>query len=274
MGHRHELDEDDDAVSSGSGSSSTAGSRVIAIGTAVGCGAFAALLGSMPAALRLQDVDGERRGWLLLAACAVPFTTLAVIIFREAYVGLRAYSGSARNFVRVFASLWLGSSAVILFGLGRVLRATTHHHALAGATFALAGAVVLVACGLFTHRIARAIESLRTREPAHVRAHALLSTLAYGIVVVTVLAAARGLHTKLPTGSAATMVDVTALALASALAARADLRAFRMFAALGPVAAIVLIALGITGFSPDLGALVNLRAPAYGALLELLGRPS
>ncbi len=269
MGHRRE--PSDEPESDGPASEvPTALSRVVALGTAVGCGVFAALLGSGPAALRLKDVDGERRGWLLLAACAVPFTTFAVLLLREAYVGLRGYSGHQRNFVRVFVTLWLGSSAALLFVLGRVLRATTHHHALAGVTFALVGAVMALAAGLFTHRIARAVEALRTR--GHFRAHALLSTFAYAIVAVTVLAAARSLHAKLPAGSAAVMVDVTALVLASALAARPELRAFRTFAVLGPVAAAVLVALGMTGFSSDLGALIDLRAPAFGALLTLLGR--
>jgi hypothetical protein len=248
----------------------TAGSRVVHLGTAVGCGVFAALVGSGPAALRLANVYGENRAWLLLAACATPFTTLAVLLLREAYVGLRAYMGAGRNFVRVFVSLWFGASAVWLDLLGVVLRATTHHHALAGVTFALTGVMGVLASGLLAHRIAGRIEALRSK--GFVRTHALLSAWVYGLVAVLVLAAARSLHTKLAPESAAVIVDVIALGLASALAARPELRAFRTLAYLGPIAAIVLVALGVAGFSRDLGALVDLHAPAFGALLDVVGR--
>jgi len=235
------------------------------LGTAAGAGLFAALVATGPAALRLSSLDGESRAWLLLAASATPFTIAAVLVMREAYTGLRAYVGEARSFVRLFVALWLSSATVAFDLLGAVLRATTHHHALAGVTFALVSLFVVVAAGLFSHRVARIVDGLGAR------ASSSLSILAYAGIALLVLGSVRHLHSKLPAESAAAMVDITALVLASALAARPELRGFRTLAVFGPIAAIAVVALGLARFSPDLGQRVVHRASVFGELLHALG---
>lgn len=247
-----------------------AASAIVAdLGTAIGTGVVAALLGSLPAALRLSDAGGANRAWLLLAGAATPFAAVSVFILRDAYGGLRAYMGEQRSFVRVFVALWLGTVAASLDALGRVLRATTHHHALAGVTFALAAVMVVVGAGLATHRAARLIDGLRGRGLP--RLHALLTTAVYALVAGMLLMAARHLHGKLPAESAATMVDVTALALSAALAARPEFRGFRSLAIFGPLAAVAIVVVGLMRLSPELGALVSSRAPAFGVFLHILG---
>jgi hypothetical protein len=240
--------------------------RLVDIGTGIGCGLLAAFLGSGPAALRLTDAGGERV-WIALAATATPFTVVAVVILREAYAGLRSWMGERRGFFRVFVTLWLGSIVPVLYVLGAVLRTHTHHRPLAGATFALVGALMLVACGAFARRLAAFVEMLRAS--GHSGVSAVLSTGAYVIAFGALLFAAHKLHARLPAESAATMVDTTALALASALAARPELRPIRALAILGTLSAVVVLLVGFTRISPDL---VSTRAPVFAALLAIFGR--
>lgn len=239
-------------------------SWLVDLGTSAGTGLLAAFVAAGPAALRLSSLDGETRAWLLLAAAATPFTIAAVLVMREAYTGLRAYAGDARGFVRLFVTIWLAISTVAFDVLGAVLRATTHHHALAGVTFALVALTVVFFAGLFAHRTARLLFTLSAR------ASSSLSVAVYAGVALLVLASVRHLHAKLPAESAATMVDVTALILASALAARPELRGSRPLAVVGPLAALAVVGLGLARFSPDLGQRVLHRAPAFGELLSAL----
>lgn len=257
-------------------SESRAATTLLDFGTALGCGLLAALVGAGPAALRLSSSDaGDAgvHGLLLLAACAIPFTTLAVLVFRQAHTGLRAMIGKPdtaseqRGFVRTFVSLWLLSFSPLLFVLGSVLRDKTHHRPLAGATFALVGLVLLLGSAFVSHRLARLLDRLRERQAS---LHSALTFALYAMVVVMLLLAARKLHAKLPVESAATMIDTTALVLAAALAARPELRTIRLLGAVGPLAAAFVLVLGLTRVPPDLVHLTTERAPAFAALLHAL----
>ncbi len=237
------------------------------LGSALGCGLLAALLGSGPAALRLSSSDGGDRAWLVLAACATPFAAIAVGVLRETYAGLGALMGQQRSVLRVFVSAWLLTSAPVLFALGALLREKTHHRPLAGATFALVGLAVLLGTAAFSRRVALTIEKLREPMP---RLREAAAAIVHVAVVALVLYGARKLHAKLPVESAATMVDVTALGLACALAARPELRPFRLLAVVGPVAAVGVVVLGMTQTRPDFVALASERAPAFAILLSVL----
>src|SRR6476646_2260137 len=111
------------------------GSRVTRFGSAVFAGTAASLLASIPAALRIApaaDADlGVSGVWLGLAGAAlVPMVALVPVL-----------RGARRGFGSV---LWTLASLDALRVWGALLRKTTHHHALAGTTFALVGLAILV----------------------------------------------------------------------------------------------------------------------------------
>ena len=138
------------------------GSFVVRFGTAVGLGAVAALAGAVPATLRVASVategPGAARVWLALAAAALVPMVVAVVVLRGAREGLRAFGGPGAG-LRASGS---GCGSPRCSSGSRSSAAssarTTHHHALAGVTFAF-GALAFalgVRRGLRAHRRPRA----------------------------------------------------------------------------------------------------------------------
>src|SRR5579872_5733842 len=110
--------------------------RVLRVGTAVGLGVAASLGCTLPAALRVSGSGltdaGPLRAWVALAAAALGPMIATVLILRAARDGLRAFGGEGAELRAYGAGLWLASLLVGFSVFGSVLRATTHHHALAG----------------------------------------------------------------------------------------------------------------------------------------------
>src|SRR5580700_5037779 len=98
------------------------GSFVVRFGTAVGLGAIAALVGAVPAALRVSSVavDGPSawRVWFALAAAALVPMVAAVVVLRGAREGLRGFAGPGAGLRVAGAGLWLASLLVGLTLLG------------------------------------------------------------------------------------------------------------------------------------------------------------
>jgi hypothetical protein len=134
---------------------------LVRAGSAVGLAALASCVGVVPATLRLAPRLGGAGSvvttWIALAAAVFVPMLLAVIVLRGAWAGLRAFAGPAGP-ARTFGFIaWTAVVFVALVAFGTVLRATTHHHPLAGATFAVTGVILGGGLALFATRLVRAL---------------------------------------------------------------------------------------------------------------------
>ena len=252
------------------------GSLVLRFGTAVGLAAAAALACALPAAMRVAvalGAEGTGRAWTGLAASALVPMVATVVVLRGAREGLRAFGGTGAELRAYGAALWAVWLVVALTLYGSVLRASTHHHALAGVTFAF-GALAL-AVGL-AFASARLVTILRDASPRARRAAAL------GLVFITVSALAwigvRFLRaaTRDPASAvtAGMIVDILAFALAAGFAARRTLASRRALAVLGPPVAVAIAALGFSAVrDAPLRAAIDERAPAFAPVVDAVGEP-
>ena len=250
------------------------GSFVVRFGTAVGLGAIAALVGAVPATLRVSSVavDGPSvwRVWFALAAAALVPMVAAVVVLRGAREGLRGFAGPGAGLRVAGAGLWLASLLVGLTLLGGVLRANTHQHALAGVTFAFAALFFAIASAVVCARIV----SLARGAPEFARRGLLLilgvaAVLALAYVGLRFVRAAS--HDAASYGAAGTVVDVLAFGLAAFFASRPSLIARRAIALVGPPIAVVVAAVGVTTLrAAPMHDAIGESAPAFAPVVEFL----
>lgn len=239
---------------------------VTRIGSAVACGSLAALMASLPAAFRLA---AERpvpvtTTWLALAALALPHGIACVTVFRRASHGLRALLGPHGS-VRGGALLcWLGLQLAVLGALGTILRASTHHRPLGGATLAVAAGVFALASGAVVSRFSGDVEH------AHVVLRRAVLTLgavlAAGMLAICALSLARTSDT--PPVVTAAIVDVLALCIASAAFSSEAFAWRRPLALAGPPSAVLVLTLGVLAMrqSAGVGDAIRARAPMHTVL--------
>jgi hypothetical protein len=250
-------------------------SLVVRFGTAVGMAVLASLACAGPAAMRVSSAvaggPGTARIWLALAAAALAPMVAAIIVLRGAREGLRAFGGASAGPRSFGIGLWLASMFVALSLFGSVLRATTHHHALAGVTFAFGALALAAASGVVCARITGI---LRTASPTLRRAIVLgLGGVAFVALAWVGLRFARAVsHDPASTAAAGTVVDVLAFALAALFASRQALVARRVVALVGPPVAVVVAALGFTTLrgDPSVRDAIEGRAPAFSPVAELV----
>jgi hypothetical protein len=240
------------------------------VGTALGLSGAAALACALPAALRVSASGSTPtvHAWVALAACGVAPMLLAVVVLRGAREGLRGFAGEGAALRAWGAGLWVAAQFVVLALVGAVLREKTHQHALAGVTYAFVALVVAagsaVAC-------ARLVAIARTSSPGVRRALlAILTGLALLAVGAIGLRFARAVsHDPLPSGAAATVIDVLAFALAALFSSRPSFAPRRAIAFLG---APLALAVAVTGASarrdPALRGVMNDRAPVFASLVD------
>ena len=212
------------------------GSFVLRFGTAVGLAAAAALASALPAAMRVAaalGAEGTGRAWTGLAALSLAPMVATVVVLRGAREGLRAFAGPGAGLRLYGAMLWAAWLLVILTLFGSALRATTHHHALAGVTFAIGALVFAVGLALATVRVLAILRGVspRTRRLAAVGL-AAGALVALGWIGVRFLRAAS--HDVASAPAAGTVVDILAFALAAGFAARPSLASRRALAVVGP----------------------------------------
>jgi hypothetical protein len=249
------------------------GSLVVRFGTAVGLGAAAALASALPATMRVtlapvasQETTG--RVWLGLAAATLLPMIGAVAVLRGAREGLRSFGGPAAE-VRVFGvALWAGSLFVALAFFGGMLRASTHHHALAGVTYAVGGVVLALSDALVC---ARVVAILR-RASSDARRGVALALGLFGFAVLGFLGT-RFLDALLRDASSAPaagmVVDILAFALAALFAARRSFASRRAIALVGPPVAVAVAALGFSALGDaPLRTAIDERAPAFGQIVD------
>ena len=132
-----------------------AASFVARLGTVFGAGVIAAAVSSLPAVLRTGDGGSAVRAleqWVALTAILTPLAVVVVAVLRRGRTGLQILAGD-RSPLLVAAALWwavLELGALSVFGA--VLRAKTHHHGLAGVTFAILALVTGVVVALLAAR--------------------------------------------------------------------------------------------------------------------------
>lgn len=244
-------------------------------GAAVSAVVLAATIATMPAAVRiappLAPACGGFSVWVALVALAIPPLAVATVLFRHAVAALRLFDGRSVVTGVMTALVWGASTFVVLTALGGVLRATTHHHGLAGVTFATGGFVAAGMLALVAHRFVS-------------WAHAapwILRWLVVGAVGssfgVTVAFLGRALGRSDAAGAVA--VDVLAFTFAAAFGAGAfphRSQPFVPFAVAGPPVAAILLVVGFAtlGASPSLRVALDEEAPLVSPVLDLMRESS
>jgi hypothetical protein len=234
------------------------------------------MAGALPAALRVgaglgQDATG--RAWTGLAAASLAPMVGAVVVLRGAREGLHAFGGPGAELRAYGVVLWAGSLLAAFALLGSVLRATTHHHALAGVTFAFVAVAVAAGLALLCVRIV----AILRQAPARVRRSVALTLggcllVALGGIGMRFLHAASQEPTSAP--AAGMVVDVLAFSLAAVFAARRSLASRRAVALLGPPVAVAIAALGFSALGDaSLRTAIDDRAPAFATLVDYVPGP-
>lgn len=238
------------------------------IGHVVAAGVLAAVTASFPASLRMGEEGSLGRAleqWLVLSALATPLGILAVAALRRARAGMTLLMGNGAILLYVGVLWWAVIEMGLLGIVGAVLRKTTHHHALAGVTFAVFALASGVIVGLLARRAAMIIAR---------GGHAVLKTglyiagaAAFLIVMLVGIKTSRaeGLHT------AAGLVDSLALAVTSAIASSRLLARVRPLAIAGVPVAVLVLMVGLTTlrFDPKLKDSLLETAPIHSLVISL-----
>jgi hypothetical protein len=240
-------------------------SWVTRFGSLTAAGAFAAALATIPAALRAGALGANVDtigAWLSLAGVAVAPCIALAWIFRGAYTGLRAYAGPGAAARAAAIALWL---TVVLAGLtayGAVLRATTHHHGLAGTTYAIGAVALALGAGVVGLRVSASIK--RARDGAQ-RGFALVS-FALLFAVVALVASRLGRSESSP------VVDALALLLALVFAGQPVFTPRKALAIVGPPIAATFILLGVATVrrSPPVQEALGQTAPIFAPLVRVV----
>jgi hypothetical protein len=241
--------------------------RVLRAGAAIGAGALASLVASVPAALRVASAPEAHLGlagtWLALAASSLVPCVVAVALFGGARRGLASFGGDGATRRALGFCAWLFASVDAMIALGAILRATTHHHALAGATFALValGAIVLLAA-IARRLVAASAGWLEST------AHAVLGVIAATFAVVPLVAV---LKIGRSSPGAGILVDALAYLIAVGFLSRPSLARRRILGIVGPPLAVLVLALGLSRLrGAPLDGAVHARAPFLSPSVDTL----
>lgn len=242
------------------------GEPLLRMGTMLGVAFLVALLGSAPAALRLARAlpsVGLISSWSMVGAAALVPAVALVAVFRGARRGARSFmvERAREHGTTLFLFFALALPCLVLFGA--VLRAKTHHHALAGVTYSIGALATMTLLAAVSARLARVLAS---RSPTMARA-------GFGVAFVTLLAslAWAGVRASHATGPVAgALLDLAALLLASGIGSRPGFLDTRALALLGPPLVAAMLAFGVTTASGIGAPLVEARGQVvvFAPLLE------
>jgi hypothetical protein len=245
-------------------------SVVTRVGTVVGAGVIAALVASLPAMIRLGGAGSfgaSLQQWAVLGALITPLGILGVGVLRRARVGMRMLAGPHLTVVWAALVWWCVLELGLLSVFGAVLRAKTHHHGLAGVTFAF----FAVASGLVVALLAVRGARFLARFGVTAQRIALGLALAAAAAAVVLIGVRTSRSPDLPT--ARVLVDVLVLTGLSALGSARSIARLRLLALIGvPLAAIVLVlGLSTVRSRPPLAEAIGARAPLHALLLSTVG---
>jgi hypothetical protein len=249
-------------------------SRVLRFGALVGLAAATALVCTLPAMVRVSAaLAGSApavRAWSALGAAALGPMGIALFVLRRARQELRALSEPGTQ-MRLFGlGLWLALLFITLAIFGDVLRATTHHHALAGVTFGCGALGLAVGWGLVCARLVamlRGVSAEARRLAIVLLGGGAIATIAYlGLRFLSV--ASRDASSS---AAVATVVDVLAFSITALLASLDWRLALKPLAIVGPPVAVFLGALGITTLrDPPVREAIGEHAPAFVSVADLI----
>ncbi len=246
------------------------GSRVIRFGSAVTAVLLSSVIATLPAALRitpsLASSCSRPAGWLALLAIAFVPLLVATVGLRHAFRAIRLFDRRAVPAGVVAALLWGVTTLGALTVLGAVLRATTHHHGLAGVAFAGTGVVIAALLALVSARVVawalRASPRLRW------------TVLVLGVAALGAGVAAFVRILGHGDGAPALAADIAAFVVAATFGAGAFPRrshpSLPLALAGPPLAAVVLVVgCGVLRTSAPLREMVQASAPVLGSVMSL-----
>jgi hypothetical protein len=243
-------------------------SLVMRLGLVVAGGVIAAVASSLPAALRMGEDGSPSQAveqWVVLSAVATPAAIAAVAILKRARVGLLLLMGERAPLLALGALWWSVIELGLLSIFGAVLRKTTHHHALAGVTFAAFAIASGALVGLFAQRttamLARGGLGLQKIGLVVAGGAAFLVVMLVGIRT----SRAEGLHT------AAALVDGLAFAVTCTIGSSRIVSKFRALAIAGVPVAVLVMMVGLTTlrFDPKLRETLPETAPAHMVIIDI-----
>lgn len=245
-------------------------SLALKLGFIVAGGVISAVTSSLPPALRIGAELSAGRAferWLVLSALALPLSVFAVAVLQRARVGVRLLAGESTSLLATGILWWCVIELGVLSFFGALLRKATHHHALAGVTFA----VFAVVSGIFVALFARRTTLMLARGSATLQraAFAVAGASAFAGIMLVGFRTSRadGMHT------AAMLVDGVALAVTSTIVSSRAFSHWRPLALASVPAAVLVLVAGLTKlrFSPELGQSLLETAPIHAWVLTLLG---
>ena len=245
-------------------------SSVMRLGFIVAGGVLAAVVSSLPAALRMGDASSASRAleqWLVLSALSTPLAVAAVAVVRRARVGVQLLAGERASLFAMGVLWWCVIELGLLSTFGALLSKTTHHKALAGVTFSIFAVVTGVVVALFARRVTAVLA----------RVGASLQKLGIGIAAgcafIGILLV--GVRTSRADGmqTASALVDALAFAVTTTIGSSRLLGRWRPMAIAGVPVAVLVIMVGLTvlRFEPTLRQTLPETAPMHSFVLGLLG---
>jgi FtsH-binding integral membrane protein len=244
-------------------------SLVARLGTAFGASAFGALVATVPAAIRAVGAGHPDSSpldvWMALGGLAVGPMLVAIVLLRGARGGLAAFGGPEASMRLAAVVVWAALEFGALVGLGALLRATTHHHALAGVTFAAGALAAATALGLIVRRLAAIASAPHARRPVLA---AVAVTLAVFVALGVRELGAR--HDPSSASGGAVVVDLLAFGIVATLASRPEVVRRRLLSIVGPPIAATLLVLGLSTVrsSPSVVEAVRAEAPLYAVVID------
>jgi small-conductance mechanosensitive channel len=225
-------------------------------GAIVGTALLASAFASLPAALRIASEEVSfLRAWLVLTGTALLPAIVLLGIFRAAREGLRALRGQHPAARAMGALVWLGAVVLFLARFGSMLRAKTHHHALAGVTFAIGAVIAMLVLAIFVARLVRWAEVDRSR-----------NVMLVGVLLLVGTLLVRSVPDGLSPETRAGAVDGAAALVALVLGATELTRRKRALTIAGPALAALCLVVAIA--SPSLGPSLA-GAPIHALLVRM-----
>jgi hypothetical protein len=260
-------------------------SRPLLIGSAVLVTTpAAALAASVPAAVRLaSEQAGFFECWFATAGLLCPLFALSIAAARGARRAARTMAPSLGVPFLVGVLIWALAAMPVTAVLGAVLKANTHHRALAGATFAALALVVHLGAALVAWRIT-VLVFFRVRPPrrqpsARTFVALVLGASALVLVAVSLTSAAlaqdSGAPAQAPSPIPALLVDGAFVFVVTAVAAMFDIPAERRvdFAWVGSGALVFVAAIGLVlvARSASFARMIVEGAPVAGTVAGAVG---
>jgi hypothetical protein len=243
-------------------SDESSASLVTVVATALACGLAVSLAAAAPAILRARSAgvsQGLVQSWVVMAALGLIPATLLVCAFRA--LRTDKVLTSAEGPLRIGSwCLTLGLTLSLNVMLGAVLRKSTHHMGLAGATYAVTGAVFFLFSMLAARRLRKYFA--RTSESAQ-RSYALTCAVALSITVALCFVRISRAESLSITYGAGLTDAVIVLALAF-FAAQTKLRTARILTLIGPPLAALTIGIGLWTTRPSLAGNAEATSTALG----------